>query len=540
MPVSKQPTPPAPNGERRPTLAELVAIRRQQPPPPAVTGRASLADRFLVPPFSVLDARQGYWQKRKREWLALGIRSEIGRGENALGLSEEARQGDLNHYRDENKAAPGGGALPLVKGKDGYRSRGAHPIPGGGTGKNSAYMFKTEAGYKSLKEQQQAQGKRFAKAYNIGMQGCKENDWSVEDDQGSGTSIFDPVLCEIAYRWFCPTGGRVLDPFAGGSVRGIVAAMLGRSYRGVELRPEQKDANDEQADHICPDAQHESRLSWVVGNALDTVNLLCPPRGPTEDTMYDLVFSCPPYFDLERYSDDPRDLSTMDYPAFLFSYRDIIKQCVYLLKEDRFACFVVGDVRNRENGVYRGFVNHTIDAFGDAGLELYNEAILLTSVGSLPIRVGKQFTASRKLGKTHQNVLVFVKGDPARAAAACGEVDMDDLDMPDPVPGAVAICAQDCAGLEGEGWVDGDGAEVVWLSFPQVEAALYADILRGQARTAGRAVPRVWLAGPNGWQRVEDGQDLSHVVGATPFLNPSLFPNAPRPRDVPPPPKLLR
>ena len=43
----------------------------------------------------------------------------------------------------------------------------------------------------------------------------------------SGTSIFDPVLCELAYRWFCPPGGVVLDPFAGGSVRGIVASKLG-------------------------------------------------------------------------------------------------------------------------------------------------------------------------------------------------------------------------------------------------------------------------------------------------------------------------
>ena len=43
-------------------------------------GAGSLADRFGVPPFSVLDARQGYWQDRKRAWLALGIQSEIGRG----------------------------------------------------------------------------------------------------------------------------------------------------------------------------------------------------------------------------------------------------------------------------------------------------------------------------------------------------------------------------------------------------------------------------------------------------------------------------
>lgn len=41
---------------------------------------ARLADRFLVPPFSILDTRQGYWQERKRQWLALGIQSEIGRG----------------------------------------------------------------------------------------------------------------------------------------------------------------------------------------------------------------------------------------------------------------------------------------------------------------------------------------------------------------------------------------------------------------------------------------------------------------------------
>ena len=42
--------------------------------------RATLAEKFIVPPFSVLDARQGYWQERKRAWLALGIKGELGRG----------------------------------------------------------------------------------------------------------------------------------------------------------------------------------------------------------------------------------------------------------------------------------------------------------------------------------------------------------------------------------------------------------------------------------------------------------------------------
>ena len=48
----------------------------------------------------------------------------------------------------------------------------------------------------------------------------------------SGTSIFDPVLCEVIYNWFAPEKGIVFDPFAGGSVRGAVAEMLGRHYIG--------------------------------------------------------------------------------------------------------------------------------------------------------------------------------------------------------------------------------------------------------------------------------------------------------------------
>jgi hypothetical protein len=86
---------------------------------------------------------------------------------------------------------------------------------------------------------------------------------------------------------------------------------------------------------------------------------------------------------------------------------------------------VVGEVRDKR-GSYVDFVGDTVQAFRDAGLAYYNEAILVTAVGSLPIRVGKQFAASRKLGKTHQNVLVFVKGNGKNAAKRCGECDFAD------------------------------------------------------------------------------------------------------------------
>jgi hypothetical protein len=43
---------------------------------------SGLSATWEYPPFSVLSARDGWWQERKRQWLALGIQSELGRGEN--------------------------------------------------------------------------------------------------------------------------------------------------------------------------------------------------------------------------------------------------------------------------------------------------------------------------------------------------------------------------------------------------------------------------------------------------------------------------
>jgi DNA modification methylase len=230
----------------------------------------------------------------------------------------------------------------------------------------------------------------------------------------SGTSIFDPVLTELAYKWFCPSGGSILDPFAGGSVRGIVAAYLGYQYTGIDLRPEQVAANEEQARRIVPG----NTPRWIVGDSKDARIIA------SKD--YDLIFSCPPYGDLEVYSDDPADLSTMNHAAFMASYRTIVAACVGMLKPNRFACFVVGDFRDKL-GFYRNFVSDTIAAFQDAGMTLYNEAILVTAVGSLPIRIGRQFGSYRKLGKTHQQCLVFYRGDIKAIPQEFGEIEVTDI-----------------------------------------------------------------------------------------------------------------
>lgn len=359
--------------------------------------RNALSGRFVCPPFTVLNAREGWWQERKRAWIGIGIRSELGRGENLLKFSEtvmRAQRGEL--------AYPPGGLTVDIGDVDYLRKRNkqakdANPVDESTAlrmmvGPNATPARLEKARQKLAMEKEGSFVKVGKSAYLLPP---------TEDGEGAltGTSIFDPVLCEISYRWFCPEGGSVLDPFCGGSVRGIVAGELGLHYTGIDLRDDQVEANRKQAAELGT----KPAPKWIVGDSSD-IGKLAPGS-------YDFMFSCPPYGHLEVYSDDPRDISNMKPEDFSESYRQIILESCKLLKPGAFAMFVVGDYRD-EDGFYCNLPAQTIVAFEEAGLRLYNEAILITSIGSLPMRINKQFGGSRKLGKTHQNLLVFAKGQP--------------------------------------------------------------------------------------------------------------------------------
>ena len=283
--------------------------------------RESLQERFIVPPFSILDTRQGYWQDRKRVWKQI-IKSGNGRDEELLG-----------------------------------------------------------SGLKKLAEKTGA--------------------------DLTGTSIFDPVLCETLVNWFCPQGGKVIDPFAGGSVRGLISVLLGNEYTGVDLSKSQIEANYDNykaiADRQDLHGNELNKPNWINGDSLNIDTLV-------DDAEYDFLLTCPPYADLEVYSDDPRDISNMSYDKFIEAYNEIIRKATAKLKDNAFAAIVVGDVRDKK-GYYHGFVPDTIAAFKNAGLNFYNECILIEQIATGAMRAGKQFEAGRKVVKTHQNVLIFAKGN---------------------------------------------------------------------------------------------------------------------------------
>ena len=106
------------------------------------------------------------------------------------------------------------------------------------------------------------------------------------------------------------------------------------------------------------------------------------------------------------------------------NYRETAIKC---LKEDRFACIVAGDVRNK-NGFYYDFVGDIKRIFAKNGMLLYNEMILVEPMGTLPQRV-QRYMRNRKVGKCHQNVLVFYKGNADNIKANFKEIEYEGKDM---------------------------------------------------------------------------------------------------------------
>lgn len=278
----------------------------------------SLSDRFIVPPYSVLDARQGYWADRKKAWNKM------------IGDNGEARD-NVNAYIND--------------------------------------CFDP-------------------KKYKVVI-------------KNNGTSVLDPVLSEVMCRWFLPneSGNKTFDVFAGDTVFGYVSSRMGNEFTGIELRKKQVDFNTKHteglnAKYICDDGR----------NVLKHV----------DEASQDLLFSCPPYYDIEVYSDNENDASNQKtYEDFYKIIDEAFSNAIKCLKNNRFAVIVCGDIRSKKDGSYYTFPDDIKRTFISNGMVLYDDLVLLDPIGNAGMKAGR-FMHNRKVCKVHQNVLVFYKGDTSK------------------------------------------------------------------------------------------------------------------------------
>ncbi len=214
-------------------------------------------------------------------------------------------------------------------------------------------------------------------------------------------SVLDPVLSEVVCRWFMPPvdNATCCDPFAGDTTFGFVSSYLGAQFTGIELRQKQVDFNTERVQ------EHGLSARYICDDGRNIKDHL-------QEGSQDLMFSCPPYFDLEKYSDLENDASNQEtYEDFYAIVDEALSNAVDCLKDNRFAVVVAEDIRNKETGEYYNFLNDIIGTMQRKGLIFYNELILIDPIGTAAVRA-RRYMRNRKVAKVHQNVLVFYKGDP--------------------------------------------------------------------------------------------------------------------------------
>ena len=310
--------------------------------------RNKLTERFIAPPYSVIDARKGEWKNRKRKW------------QQQLGDVAETREGKLY----------------------------------------SGLAFRMPDLYMSSKEERKRLGVTFEEYVKYYVP-----DAVIEKEMSkaafSGVSTFDPALAEIIYHWFTPgPDSRIFDCFAGDHTKGYVAGECGHRFTGIEIRPEQVSANSKMVSAMS------DRVRYIQDDGRNVLNHV-------GYASQDLLISCPPYYNLEQYSDE--DASAMpSYEDFIMVLKDAFRSAVEGLKNNRFAVVVVSDIRDSD-GSYIGFPEDVITMFRSFGCKLWNDIVYLHNDCHGWLRAN-QYMNNRKVVRIHQRVLVFYKGKPQNIA----------------------------------------------------------------------------------------------------------------------------
>lgn len=238
---------------------------------------------------------------------------------------------------------------------------------------------------------------------NVVLSKQKVENGEIETDKGKSlngnASVLDPVVCEAVLRFFMPKDGKIVyNPFGGGVQMGFVSGWYGYEYIASEIRQNQCDANNK----LCSDFKN---VKWIKS---DTSKY-------TPEENVDLIFTCPPYYKVEKYVDydgnSPEgEINSMGtYEEFrdtLFKgYENAIKK----LNDDCFFVVMVGDSRDK-NGSYYGIEAEHELFFKQHGFSIYNKITYLESEFTRRATAKKTLN-SRKFPKVEQKILVFFKGN---------------------------------------------------------------------------------------------------------------------------------
>jgi hypothetical protein len=211
-------------------------------------------------------------------------------------------------------------------------------------------------------------------------------------------SVLDPAACEIIVRFFMPRDGRrIYNPFGGGVQFGYVAGACGYEYLASEIRGNQCDANNA----LCKEFDS---VVWIKSDS----STYDPPG------MFDLIFTCPPYYKVEKYVDyngEPPEgeINSLDtYEKFRTALFSGYSRAINHLNDNCFFVIMTGDSRDK-NGAYYCSESETELFLRDNGLSVYNKIVYLEAEFTR-LAHAKKTLNYRKFPKREQKIIVGYKG----------------------------------------------------------------------------------------------------------------------------------
>jgi DNA modification methylase len=183
--------------------------------------------------------------------------------------------------------------------------------------------------------------------------------WILQKRDSSGVHTagywgnFIPQIPNQMVRRYTKKGEWVLDTFAGCGTTLIETQRLGRNCLGIEL----KEDTAETANRLIKEEPNKfSTINEVIEGDSGEVNykVLLAKYG---QKSVQLLIMHPPYFDIIKFSQDPRDLSnSKSVDDFLAKMNEIVSKASTVLDKGRYFALVIGDKYSKGEWIPLGFL----------------------------------------------------------------------------------------------------------------------------------------------------------------------------------------
>lgn len=213
---------------------------------------------------------------------------------------------------------------------------------------------------------------------------------------GAMPSNFRPMNAQALYEAYCPEGGVIFDPSCGfgGRLTGALTSKKNFSYIGTE-----------------PNSKTYENL-YKLGNAIEEVtgrknSFRVIKQGSdvfrANPEIFDMIFTSPPYFDLEVYIDEP----TQCYIKFpnIYDWIDgfvkaTIENSYYMLKHDRYYAINIADFK------YDGKIMNYVDMWQELSVKAG-----FTYIKDLHLQIPKRAGANKKNASEgkKERIMLFYK-----------------------------------------------------------------------------------------------------------------------------------